>query len=206
MESRGRMLNPQPWLHELLRHEDGPAHRRHAARFALRRDDEGQQGRRGLDRQTCPRPRAHPDAAAAVDRFISAEPLLGPLSLRWGKWDNWKGPSGQRRAVVDHLDGARMLDWVIVGGESGPGARPMHPAWARSLRDQCAEAGVPFFFKQWGEFEQIDGDPLLHIKALRGHGLQTCTFEDGVRMGAVGKKAAGRLLDGVEHNGMPGAA
>jgi len=64
----------------------------------------------------------------AAVRFLSAEPLLGPI-------DN-----------VD-LDG---LDWVIAGGESGPGARPMDPAWVRTLRDLCRDAGVPFFFKQWG--------------------------------------------------------
>lgn len=90
------------------------------------------------------------------------------------------------------------VDWVIVGGESGPGARPMHPAWARSLRDQCAEAGVPFLFKQWGE----------HV-AKPAYGA---TWPDGtivpsdlepVRFERVGKKVAGRLLDGVEHNGFP---
>ena len=81
------------------------------------------------------------DTPAAV-RFISAEPLLGPVSLRWAKW--------APLINANHLDGARMLDWVIVGGESGPGARPMDPQWARALRDQCVEAGVPFLFKQWG--------------------------------------------------------
>ena len=75
------------------------------------------------------------------------------------------------------------LDWVIAGGESGPGARPMHPDWARSLRDQCVVAGVPFFFKQWGEFSPVgypDGvaDPAEHL---------------WIR---VGKKHAGRELDG----------
>lgn len=67
-------------------------------------------------------------------RFLSCEPLLGPISL-----EAWLTP-------LDN-DG---IDWAIVGGESGPGARPMHPEWARSLRDQCVAAAVPFFFKQWG--------------------------------------------------------
>lgn len=86
----------------------------------------------------------------AAVRFISAEPLIDSLSLRWAKWDDWTNPDGTGRQTVNHLDGARMLDWVIVGGESGPRARPMNPRWARELRDQCREAGVPFFFKQWG--------------------------------------------------------
>lgn len=87
-------------------------------------------------------------------RFLSAEPLLGELDLR--KW-----------LVQDHPPQPN-LHWVIVGGESGRNARPMHPDWARGLRDQCQAAGVPFFFKQWGEFaygfrygrRQLDGTPL----------------------------------------------
>jgi len=74
----------------------------------------------------------------AAVRFVSAEPLLGPITLG---------------GAVDYYHGNAYkptLDWVIVGGESGPGARPMHPDWARSLMDQCQSAGVAFFFKQWG--------------------------------------------------------
>jgi len=99
-------------------------------------------------------------------RFLSCEPLLGPVDLDLGhpKW---------RTAESYHS----YIHWVICGGESGPRARPMHPAWARSLRDQCAAAGVPFFFKQWGEHDQ--------------HGKR------------VGKHTAGRLLDGKEHNAFP---
>jgi protein gp37 len=67
-------------------------------------------------------------ATEARVKFLSLEPLLGPLPA---------------------LD-LRDIDWVIVGGESGPGSRPMDPAWVRDLRDQCLEAGVPFHFKQWG--------------------------------------------------------
>ncbi|TIX20773.1 DUF5131 family protein [Mesorhizobium sp.] len=108
----------------------------------------------------------------AAVRFVSAEPLLGDL--------------GQ----ID-LTG---LDWIIVGGESGPDARPMHPAWARSIRDQCAAADVPFFFKQWGEFApaRTSAPPsAADINHIGDHPVR------------VGKKAAGRLLDGVEHNAMP---
>jgi protein gp37 len=107
----------------------------------------------------------------AAWRFISAEPLLGPITFG---------------------DDLREIDWLICGGESGPGARPMHPDWARSLRDQCAAAGVPFFFKQWG-----DHAPIGHID--RGHATDPAEFV----WRRVGKKAAGRLLDGIEHNAMP---
>ncbi len=78
------------------------------------------------------------DTPAAV-RFLSCEPLLGPVDLAWRE----DGPDGEASFPAG-------IDWVIVGGESGPGARPMHPDWARSLRDQCQNAGVPFFMKQTG--------------------------------------------------------
>lgn len=96
--------------------------------------------------------------APARVRFLSCEPLLGPLSLRWGLW---QGP-WDRTAIHDHLDALRMLDWVIVGGESGPNARPMAIEWARELQAQCAEAGVAFFLKQLGGFPDKRG----HDKAL----------------------------------------
>lgn len=118
-------------------------------------------------------------------KFLSMEPLLGPVDLR--------GNLPGERALRWHRPMLNMLDWVIVGGESGPGARPMHPAWAQSLRDQCAAAGVPFLFKQWGEW------------ALAGErrSILGCTLHDMTR---VGKKAAGRLLDGVQHDGFPEVA
>lgn len=103
----------------------------------------------------------------AAIRFISAEPLLGPIDLR--KW----------HLSIPHLD------WVIVGGESGHNARPMHPQWARDIRDQCAAAGVAFFMKQWGGWAPGDGD---------------CAGQQSYK---VGKKAAGRLLDGREWNEFP---
>jgi len=112
------------------------------------------------------------DTPAAV-RFLSCEPLLGPVNLAesFRKWV----PSG--RYFVDRavLPAREVLHWVIVGGESGRGARPMEVEWARALRDQCKAASVPFLFKQWGEYAQI------------GH--------DGP-MRRIGKKNAGRLLDG----------
>lgn len=84
-------------------------------------------------------------AMPAAQRFISAEPLLGPIDLT-------AVLHPLTRETGDDGLGAPLLDWVIVGGESGPNARPMHPDWARSLREQCTAAGVPFFFKQWGEW------------------------------------------------------
>ena len=84
------------------------------------------------------------DAPAAV-RWLSCEPLLGAVDL--SRWMDTPLPEGAPLA---------MLDWVVVGGESGAGARPMHPDWARSLRDQCTAAGVPFFFKQWGAHIPLD--------------------------------------------------
>ncbi|MGH7461577.1 MAG: phage Gp37/Gp68 family protein [Longimicrobiales bacterium] len=118
-------------------------------------------------------------AVPACVRFLSMEPLLGPVTipqvfmkpLDWGE-----GPRA-------YPDGAGLLNWIIVGGESGRGARPMRLDWARSLRDQCDAAGVPFLFKQWGEYIPVrDGGEEFH---------------------RVGKKAAGRLLDSVTHDGFP---
>jgi protein gp37 len=126
----------------------------------------------------------------AAVRFVSAEPLLGQIDLRQAcAGHRWRDSDG-----VECCGVTRNLDWVIAGGESGVGARPMHPAWARSLRDQCRNANVPFFFKQWGEFasvSEVDGTGAHH------------SFADGATVRRVGKKRAGRLLDGVEHNGMP---
>lgn len=121
------------------------------------------------------------DTPAAV-RFVSAEPLLGPIDL----YKLWR-PRGPE------------LDWVIVGGESGPGARPMHPDWARGLRDQCVASGVAFLFKQWGEFAPGMQDygsrkGLVRRRSYPGElGDTTGNYEIVTR---VGKKAAGRELDG----------
>ena len=125
----------------------------------------------------------------AAVRFISAEPLLGPIKLGYSLLDGTTHEFGE---TVHY----RGLDWVICGGESGPGARPMHPDWARSLRDQCAAAGVPFFFKQWGEWTATY--PQGVNLASRAE-----TYEHGKYFYRVGKKAAGCLLDGVEHKEFP---
>lgn len=119
-------------------------------------------------------------------RWLSCEPLLGPVSLM-------KVPLPNR--VVPGID------WVVAGGESGKDARPMHPDWARSLRDQCDDAGIPFLFKQWGEF--IPAGDLPFATAHSSFLTPWAINNDGTPMSRVGKKRAGRLLDGVEHNGYP---
>lgn len=206
-------------------------------------------------------------ATPAAVRFLSAEPLLGQLDLlvtdsRGHEISALRGlacdPTDPDAPDLVYRTG--KLDWVIVGGESGHGARPMHPEWARSLRDQCTRAGVPFFFKQWGEWG-MPTDELgrldwpYHPDHDRTHWFdsRTCArpieqgwsdkyhggggaLDPGVDLWSspeyldqvarcpqascrgtgrcqgnemraavtwVGKKRAGRLLDGVEHNGMP---
>jgi len=137
----------------------------------------------------------------AAKRFLSMEPLLGLVQIdviELGGVSEIYPLVGTTRC--EDFDGNPIpdipaLDWVIVGGESGPGARPKSPEWARSLRDQCQTASVPFLFKQWGEWlpmlGQAEGVP---VRAKT-------TTPDGWVMGHAGKKAAGRLLDGVVHNG-----
>lgn len=212
-------------------------------------------------------------AVPAAKRFLSMEPLLGPvnLSLPTRLFMTGRGPYGKDEPIVmcDHCcngdrcddpthyergrpdrrmqcphcrgtgDG-KPIDWIIVGGESGLGARPMHPDWARSLRDQCEAAGVPFLFKQWGEWKPIshmaeadcsnlyvpnviakpheDQDNLndiygKHCKTKNGvvhldGSLHKVTDSMAFIVGAmqtfyVGKKAAGRLLDGRSWDGVP---
>jgi len=118
-------------------------------------------------------------ATPAALRWVSAEPLLGPIKAPTQLRTVWRTPPCVKHAryELECLDCKGMqriqipgVDWLVVGGESGPKARPMHPEWARSLRDRCQGARIPFFFKQWG---------------------------------GVDKKAAGRLLDGREWSEYP---
>ncbi len=165
------------------------------------------------------------DTPAGSVRFLSLEPLLGPIDLNslhqefdGGLGHSWESCLNGKRFDPwsdGDIEGQPKIDWVIVGGESGHGARPMHPAWARSLRDQCAAADVPFFFKQWGAWVPCEpdsdaarGNPRSGWKAVNPKGRVPVATELYPENGAahvayVGKKAAGRLLDGVEHNGMP---
>lgn len=134
-------------------------------------------------------------------RFVSCEPLLGPVRMdRLSRPDrNGDGVWFDNPMTGFKAHGAgggygNKLDWVICGGESGPGARPMHPDWARSLRDQCQASGTSFFFKQWGEWWPA-GRRIMENKQMVGM--------DGEAFYKIGKKAAGRLLDGREWREMP---
>lgn len=127
-------------------------------------------------------------------RWLSCEPLLGPIDLR----SHLEGHctlhdfAGGFCVQRDHPE-VQRLGWVVVGGESGPKARPMHPEWARSLRDQCAAAGVPHLFKQWGEWlpcGMVTDQPHNTNRSPPGAEI------DGHRFVRIGKRAAGRLLDG----------
>jgi protein gp37 len=145
----------------------------------------------------------------AAVRFLSCEPLLSrvdltrvePASANGGAFINCLSGEGiVPGKVIPYLG----VDWVIAGGESGPGARPMHPDWARSLRDQCADAGVPFFFKQWGEWrEETPEDAHIRLAARDVIEARPRWPKTATKIIRVGKKAAGRLLDGVEHSEMP---
>lgn len=184
----------------------------------------------------------------AAIRFVSCEPLLGELDLsRWleplgvecidvcpslryirsGEVETFTDPNRNEVyplcpncGLVAHWTGYDDgIDWVIVGGESGPGARPMHPDWVRSLRDQCTAAGVPFFFKQWGEWapgECADKLPTRTERTARwwdGKWIyeeltprqsEEMHRDDAPDLYRLGKKAAGAWLDGVEHKAFPG--
>lgn len=160
-------------------------------------------------------------------RFVSCEPLLGEINLSKVRLWTAKPEYCSDQSLKDYdfvffMDALRgvkngtipALDWVIVGGESGPGARPMHPQWARDIRDQCAVAGVPFFFKQYGQWGLADrGDPNTIWMAEDGwhhaaNGMYDPPFDvhkakSYALLGNIGKSRAGCLLDGREHKEMP---
>jgi protein gp37 len=117
----------------------------------------------------------------AAVRFVSCEPLLGPVDLF--------AHTGEAEPIDPY---PQKLDWVICGGETGPGARPMHPEWALSLRNQCVNANVPFFFKRWGDWEPVG-------KTVEGKGNYLAVGE-GFRWG---KTATGHLLSGREWRDIP---
>ena len=154
----------------------------------------------------------------AAVRWISAEPLLGSVDVEesLGSVTGDCGCSSCEEGHACERGRATIpgIDWAVAGGESGHGARPMHPDWARALRNQCAGAGVPFHFKQWGEwcprtpgeFPIDDSKPRVRLSACGCDGqtaepvtphrtTEACGGGD-VWMGRVGKKAAGRVLDG----------
>lgn len=173
----------------------------------------------------------------AAKRFVSIEPMLGPVKL-----NSLIREDGSNAWVDDCLTGfkahgaggwyANKLDWVICGGESGPKARPMHPDWVRSLRDQCASANVPFFFKQWGEwqsywfnmtskevcfkmyssylqFTQKDwvnkGDACISLDGKlckTGGDMQQAQYPVAI-MQRLGRKNTGNMIDGERHQNWP---
>ena len=152
----------------------------------------------------------------APKRFVSYEPALVAIEL-W-KWLTPKVCGCRGNADCECFPGLPLIDWLICGGESDPrrgrAARLMHPDWARSTRDQCQAAGVPFFFKQWGDWAPLPcidsgrkaSDICLIDEAGRDltdlNGLQN---GDEFRMCRIGKKSAGRLLAGREWNERPAA-
>jgi len=169
---------------------------------------------------------------------VLAEPLLGPIDfrriampeiryetgihyqdvLRAGSWSprpffRPAQPGEEQKFFTNHSDTER-LDWIIAGGESGPNARPMHPDWARSIRDQCAAAGTAFFFKQWGAWAPLkkalpvdDADgrtcSVAWPDGTIGPGTASEHGGPGTALYLATKKLAGRLLYGVTHDGFP---
>lgn len=151
----------------------------------------------------------------AAIRFLSCEPLLGPVDLTAipqtvspGYFGDCLQPYHVPRC--DKEIPYPKIDWCIVGGESGKDARPMHPEWSRSLRDQCQKAGVAFFFKQWGQWENIEVmNGATHTLLVDGNLLdgiiwgEPGIYDNRAFMKRSGKKAAGRMLDNKEWNEMP---
>lgn len=175
-------------------------------------------------------------ATPAALRFISAEPLLGPVDLTAWVHNPVCRAFDPTLCTCDPADVYPELEWVICGGESGASARPMHPDWARSLRDQCAEADVPFWFKQWGEWLPLGQNGFNHWSAVtprdrKGIWRGNAHFNDSKggpetniiknrptkyvptpqehrasQCCCVGTKAAGNLLDGETYEQMPEVA
>jgi protein gp37 len=163
------------------------------------------------------------DTPAAV-RFLSMEPLLGPVDLARAL-DRWE-PNGAEwdAAPAGRFYARQMLHWIIVGGESGDGARPMHPQWARDLRDQAEKAQIAFLFKQWGAWASAEDSGVRNVRmsknrfqyesvrfapdgtAYRADQPDLYSHPGMTSMLRVGKHKAGRSLDGVTHDGYPDEA
>lgn len=145
-------------------------------------------------------------ATPAATRFVSAEPLLGPIDFGLHRVDGIAVDPLCDDCGERHEGACDALDWIIVGGESGPGARPMHPHWARDIRDACAAAGVAFFHKQngaWAALKESEGEWPVDADGFIRLGYDGTRHATGWPMQRVGKKFAGRLLDGVTHDAMP---
>ena len=165
----------------------------------------------------------------AAKRFISIEPMVGPVDIdRLAVIDGEPSNGTISGYLLDGLTGeawdhengylseaseVKGIGWVILGGETGPKASPLHPDWVRSVRDQCQAAGVPFFFKQWGEWAEVKTGGVLNkdicmsvdgfIDTADKNYVCFANESDGVHLRRVGKKAAGHLLDGKEYRELP---
>lgn len=145
-------------------------------------------------------------AASAAVRWLSMEPLLGPVDLKKISTLRFRGAevlnalTGVLEGMFGDYCATRLpaIDWVVAGGESGPDSRPLHPDWLELVESQCRSAGVPFFFKQWGDHsaDRIEHSDARSLNHPPGHVIFT----------RVGKKVAGRKLHGVEHDAYPEAA
>lgn len=143
--------------------------------------------------------------------FASAEPLLGPINFHSMPMNSDQAIAmghypGHTRFDAIHPKSRNRLDWIIAGGESGPGARPTNPQWYREIQEQCAHSGVAFLFKQWGEWvsvSEVDGAPLGGAAGF--HTFEGLPIEDhnGRVVKRVGKKKAGRTLDGFTYTEFP---
>ena len=154
----------------------------------------------------------------AAVRFVSVEPILGALDL--SEWFGLYRVSDGKWAPKVGSRWKDSPDWIIVGGETGPGARPMHPDWVRSLRDQCQAAGVPFLFKQWGEWRPLESAdscpldkvgywyqgwrPFSPLYSVGGHSFTIGISPWEAHMARVGRRTAGRILDGRIWDEYPG--
>jgi protein gp37 len=143
----------------------------------------------------------------AQHRFLSCEPLLGPLDLTPWLWveslnPNYYLPKQPNVIIMPSC----TIQWIIAGGESGPKARPMHPDWVRSLRDQCVEANVPFFFKSWGEFVPPHQGVQLSLTPTgeaRRASVARIPGELPSPVFRIGKQLSGYLLDDQEWQQFP---
>lgn len=160
-----------------------------------------------------------PSSSGPPIKFVSFEPLLGPVDARGHRLES---PSGFELPTLKVAPVSEWplsgISWAIVGGESGPAARPTHPDWVRSLRDQCELAGVPFFFKQWGEWGpgEANNGPPARTEHVASWGGDSWTFgmltpkqsaethtDDAPDVYRLGRRITGRVLDGRTHDGRP---
>lgn len=149
-------------------------------------------------------------------RFLSIEPMLGPIDLSLpvsavkpppfpDDLDEWPEEKREQwfndKARAMYMAQCERIDWIIVGGESGKSARPILANWVRDIRDQCAEALVPFFFKQWGEWVPEGQINIAEIKSA-----SSIEVKNSGEFGTIfrtGKKLSGRKLDGITHHAFP---